>query len=125
MSPTTHCYFDYYQSQDRSSEPRAIGSFTPLEKVYAFDPLPAGLAPAHDKHILGGQANLWTEYIATPDHVEYMAFPRMVALAEALWSPAESLDWTDFYTRLKVHLERLDALQVNFRPLQGVRPREL
>jgi hexosaminidase len=118
MSPTTHCYFDYYQSQDRSSEPRAIGGYTPLEKVYAFDPIPAGLAPAHHRHILGGQANLWTEYIATPEHVEYMTFPRLAALAEVLWSPAESLDWDDFYARLKVHLERLDALHVNFRPLQ-------
>jgi hexosaminidase len=119
MSPQTHCYFDHYQSEDRSAEPRAIGGFTPLEKVYTFDPIPAGLAPTHRKHILGGQANLWTEYIATPQHVEYMAFPRMVALAEALWSPAESRDLDDFYPRLKVHLERLDALRVNYRPLQG------
>jgi hexosaminidase len=115
MSPTSHCYFDYYQSQDKKAEPKAIGGFIPLSKVYAFEPVPAKLAPQFHKHILGAQANLWTEYIPTPQQAEYMTFPRLCALAEVVWSPAAARNWDDFSVRLTQHLKHLDALKVNYR----------
>lgn len=115
MSPTTHCYFDYYQSQDKTTEPKAIGGFLPLSKVYWFEPVPAKLAPEFHKHILGAQANLWTEYIPTPPQAEYMTFPRLCALAEVVWSPIAKRNWEDFSVRLTQHLKRLDALGVNYR----------
>lgn len=114
MAPTSHTYFDYYQA-DSSIEPLAIGSYISLEKVYGFDPMPAGLAAAQRKHILGGQGQLWTEFMKTPEHVEYMAFPRAVALAEVLWSPADKRDFDGFKQRLDVHLPRLEAMQLNYR----------
>ncbi|MBK7338446.1 MAG: beta-N-acetylhexosaminidase [Saprospirales bacterium] len=107
MAPTSHCYFDYYQSR-RPSEPVAIGGFTPLEKVYSFEPLPAELSPEEARHILGAQGNVWTEYIATPEQVEYMAFPRAFALAEVLWSPTEVRNYESFLDRLSIHLPKLN-----------------
>ena len=115
MSPTTHCYFDYYQSKNRKEEPEAIGGFLPLEKVYSFEPVPVELASEHQKHVIGAQGNVWTEYIHTPSDVEYMALPRMCALAELVWTPAELKDWDDFRDRLDRFLERLDAMGVNYR----------
>jgi len=115
MSPTTHCYFDYYQSKNKKEEPEAIGGFLPLEKVYSFEPVPAELAPEQRKHVIGAQGNIWTEYIRTPSDVEYMALPRMCALAEVVWTPAELKDWDDFMDRLDRFLERLDAMGVNYR----------
>lgn len=117
MAPGSHTYFDHYQSENRAGEPLAIGGFTPIEKVYAFDPMPDSLEPQFQKHILGAQAQVWTEYIKTPKHVEYMAFPRMSALAEGLWTPLARKDYADFSGRLPTHLERLKVLDVNFRPL--------
>ena len=115
MTPTTFGYLDYYQSTNRASEPRAIGGFVPLEKVYSFEPVPAGLEPQHAARIKGGQANVWTEYIASLKHVQYMMFPRLAALAEAVWSPADSRDYQDFTQRLRVHEQRLELLGVNYR----------
>jgi hexosaminidase len=115
MSPTKFSYLDYYQSNDHATEPRAIGGFLPLEQVYSFDPIPAGLAPEFQSHILGGQANLWTEYIASLAHVEYMAFPRLCALAEIDWSPKAAHNWDDFGRRLRAHEVRLEQLGVNYR----------
>jgi hexosaminidase len=117
MAPGSHTYFDHYQSENRAGEPLAIGGFTPIEKVYAFDPMPDSLEPQFRRHILGAQAQVWTEYIKTPKQVEYMAFPRMSALAEALWTPVERKDYADFSGRILPHLERLRILDVNFRPL--------
>lgn len=114
MAPNAYTYFDYYQG-DKKTEPLAIGGNLPLEKVYSFNPIPGGLEPDKEKHILGAQAQLWTEYIATPEHLEYMAFPRACALAEVVWSPQESRDYGDFRARLAPHLERLDALGVHYR----------
>ncbi|CAH0996204.1 hypothetical protein EMA8858_02335 [Emticicia aquatica] len=111
MTPGSHCYLDAYQS-DPSSEPVAIGGFLPLEKVYAYNPVPSGLTVEQAKHILGVQGNLWSEYIATPSHAEYMLFPRASALAEVGWSSAK--DYQDFTTRLKIHFERLKYLAVNY-----------
>lgn len=84
MSPTGTCYFDYYQSS-HSQEPLAIGGYLPLEKVYAFEPVPAALNAEEAKFILGGQANLWTEYVSSIKHVEYMMYPRALAIAQSLW----------------------------------------
>jgi len=114
MSPTKFCYFDYYQAIDPATEPSGIGGFLPLEKVYSFEPVPKGLAPEFQAHILGGQANLWTEYIASLAHAEYMTFPRLCALAEVDWSPKTARDWSNFSQRLKVHEQRLDVMGVNY-----------
>jgi len=117
MSPTTHCYFDYYQSENHASEPPAIGGYLPLETVYEFNPIPEDIAPDKAHHVLGGQGNIWTEYIPTTDQLEYMAYPRALALAEAVWSYPQQRDFADFRPRLTEHLGRLDALGVNYRAL--------
>ena len=117
MAPTTHVYLDYYQSKDQNAEPLAIGGFLPLETVYSFEPIPSELEPQYVKHILGGQANVWTEYMPNPKKVEYMAFPRLTALAEVVWTPKEKKDYANFLVRLREHITRLQALDVNFRPL--------
>ncbi|RYG33547.1 beta-N-acetylhexosaminidase [bacterium] len=117
MAANQSLYFDYYQSKDREKEPRAIGGYVPIEKVYSFEPVPTGLTPEEAKHALGVQAQLWTEYIPDYKQVEYMAYPRGAALAEIAWSPAQGKDYADFSNRLKIHVERLRALGVNFRPL--------
>ncbi|MEW6741286.1 MAG: beta-N-acetylhexosaminidase [Planctomycetota bacterium] len=113
MSPTTHCYLDYYQA--KGPEPKAIGGYLPLETVYAFEPIPAGLAPEYSKHILGVQGNLWTEFIPNYRHLQYMAYPRACAIAEVGWTPAAVKDWGDFQRRLERHLARLGARGVNYR----------
>jgi hexosaminidase len=114
MTPGSHLYFDHYQG-DPAFEPLAIGGYTPLDKVYAFEPVPDSLTPAEATHVLGAQGNVWTEYIATPEYVEYMALPRMLALSEVVWSPRERRDWSDFTARLPARLRRLDALDVRYR----------
>ncbi len=115
MTPTSNCYFDYYQSLDHTTEPRAIGGYLPLEKVYAFDPMPPALASEYRGHILGAQGNVWTEYIPNFRQVEYMAFPRLCALAEVTWSPKAAGNYDDFLQRLKTDEHRLDELGVNYR----------
>jgi hexosaminidase len=117
MSPTSFAYFDYYQGPSKS-EPLAIGGFLPLEKVYSFEPIPDGLSAEEAKHILGGQGNIWTEYIPSARKMQYMAFPRASALAEVLWTPKSARNWDDFSARLPFHLDRLTAMDVNFRRLQ-------
>ena len=114
MTPTSHMYFDYYQGNPEY-EPLAIGGFLPLERVYGFEPVPDALSTDEAVYVLGGQANVWTEYMKTPDHVEYMAYPRAIALAEALWSPRSARDWKSFADRLGRELPRLDRLGVNYR----------
>ena len=99
MTPNDYCYFDYYQSEDTRHEPFAIGGFVPLEKVYSLNPT-ASLTEEQAKHILGTQANLWTEYIPTSEQVEYMVLPRMAALAEVQWTQPEKKDFKDFTKRL-------------------------
>ena len=117
MTPTKFCYFDHYQSTNQAAEPKAIGGYLPLKRVYQFDPLPEKLAPEFQAHVLGGQANLWTEYIPNFRQVEYMMFPRLGALSEADWSPKDVRDWDDFQTRAALNEKRLAVLGVNFRPL--------
>jgi hexosaminidase len=118
MAPTSNTYLDYAQSTDTSKEPLGQSAVLPIEKVYAYEPLPDELEPQFTKHVLGAQAQLWTEYMATPKDVEYMAYPRLSALAEVVWTPKERKDYAGFTTRLVAHAERLRALDVNFRPLQ-------
>jgi len=116
MTPTDYCYLDYYQSTNHETvEPKAIGGFLPLSQVYAFQPVPANLEPQFRSHIIGVQGNLWTEYIASLQHAEYMTFPRLCALAEIAWSPANSRNYEDFTRRLRVHVRRFDLLGVNYR----------
>jgi hexosaminidase len=126
MSPTSHCYFDYYQS-DESMEPLAIGGFLPLEKVYEFEPIPVGLSTEQKKHILGAQGNVWTEYIKTPEMVEYMALPRMCALAEVVWSTKDQRDLSSFLDRMNFHYDRMDELGINYfsPPLKGFAKRNV
>jgi hexosaminidase len=112
MSPGSHCYFDHYQG-DPANEPLAIGGYTTVQKVYSYEPIPAELRPEEHKYILGAQGNVWTEYILTSDHVEYMAVPRMLALAEVLWTPKEKRDEADFIRRLEAEFPRLEELKVN------------
>lgn len=100
MVPKDHCYFDYYQAKDTKQEPLAIGGFVPVENVYNLNPVPAELTPEQQKHILGAQANLWSEYIPTTQQVEYMVLPRMAALSEALWTQPQSKDYESFLQRL-------------------------
>jgi hexosaminidase len=114
MTPTDYVYLDYGQG-DPAYEPLNIGSYVPLDKVYSFEPVPKELTPDEAKYIIGGQANVWTEYMKTPDKVEYMAFPRMLALSEVLWSKPEDKNYTDFLRRLNANLPRLDKQNVNYR----------
>lgn len=99
MAPNVYCYFDYYQTADTKDEPFGIGGYVPVEKVYSLDPT-ASLTEEQAGHILGVQANLWTEYIPTTKHVEYMVLPRMAALAEVQWTQPEKKDYKDFSKRL-------------------------
>lgn len=115
MTPNSHCYLNYYQSTNRVAEPRAQGDYLPLKKVYAFEPVPANLPAQFQSHILGAQGNLWTEWIASLPHVEYMLFPRLCALAEVDWSARDARNWDDFQSRLTVQERRLAELGVNYR----------
>jgi len=115
MTPNTYCYFDYYQSEDRDNEPYAIGGHLPLEAVYGYEPFD-GLDVAQQKHILGVQANLWTEFIATPEHLEYMLLPRMNALSEVQWCTPENKDFDRFSNALEAESFKIfKALGYNYR----------
>ena len=114
MAPTSHTYFDYYQA-DPSKEPEAIFGFLPLEKVYGFEPVPPELTEEEQPRVLGAQAQLWSEYLHEWSKVEYMAMPRMLALAEVVWSPAGARDFPDFQRRMARHFDHLDARGVNYR----------
>ncbi len=125
MAPTQWTYFDYLYSTD-PREPIGIGGNLPLQKVYEFDPIPGELAPELAKHILGGQAQIWTEYMPNAKHVEYMAWPRLCALSESVWSPQKARGWDGFKQRLTdAHLRRLKYLDVAYRPLEGPLPTAL
>lgn len=113
MTPTSHCYFDYYQS-DNDQEPLAIGGYLPLEKVYRFDPIPEGLTLDEEKYVLGAQGNVWTEYIQDEKQVEYMAFPRAIAMSEVLWTSEIHKDYSDFVKRLEHFHKRMDTMNVNY-----------
>jgi hexosaminidase len=115
MTPTSHTYFDYIQG-DRRFEPTWTGSYLPIETVYAFEPtVPDSLTPEQAKHIIGTQGQLWSEYMYNTSQVEYMAYPRALALAEVAWSPKSARDFESFRRRLLPRLLGLDRLGVNYR----------
>lgn len=115
LTPTSHVYFDYYQSDD-PDEPLAIGGYLPLEKVYGFNPYPDGLTEEEYPYVLGAQGNVWTEYMPTTDQVEYMAYPRILAMSEVVWSGPSTdptKDYPEFLERLEPFYDRLSALDIN------------
>jgi hexosaminidase len=117
MTPSGWTYLDAYQS--KGPEPLAIGyEVLDLAKVYGYEPVPSALTPEEARHVLGSQGLIWTEYVATPEHLEYMVWPRLAALAEVLWSPRRARNFPDFRRRLKVHEARLEVLDVHFRPTE-------
>ena len=120
MTPNSYCYLNYYQSTNQAAEPRAQGGYLPLSKIYHFEPVPARLPAPLQAHILGAQGNLWTEWVASLPHVEYMLFPRLCALAEVDWSAKDARDWENFQARLKTHELRLNELGVNYRRSAGL-----
>ncbi|MGH7713200.1 MAG: beta-N-acetylhexosaminidase [Gemmatimonadaceae bacterium] len=115
MAPTRYTYFDFYQTKDVRREPLAIGNFLPLDSVYVFEPIPPDLSPEEARHVLGAQAQHWTEYMKTSQQVEYMAFPRLAALSEVVWTSSERKDLVDFKARLPAYLSRLKSYGVNYR----------
>jgi hexosaminidase len=112
MSPQLFTYFDYQQGDETNK--RAGGGDLRLEKVYTFDPVTPEMTQEEVGHVLGGQANVWTEWLRTPKDVEYMLLPRLLALSETLWTPAAERDWASFAFRLPSHLRRLDLLQADY-----------
>ena len=113
MTPTSPCYFDYYQG-DVDFEPEAFNGFNPLKKVYSFNPVPDELNEQQAKYILGGQANLWTEYVPNAKHLQYMTFPRILAISEALWSPLELRNWKDFTNRVEATFHVWNLKDINY-----------
>lgn len=112
MTPGGYCYFDSYQADPRT-QPAAIGGFLPYLKVYAYHPVPEALTPEESRHILGAQGNVWAEYISTTSHAEYMIFPRLLALAEVVWSPEKDRETEDFKRRIAGHIAWLKEQGVN------------
>ena len=113
MTPGKYCYFDHYQGNP-GTEPLAIGGLLPLDTVYNYDPS-KGIDAGKRQHVLGAQANLWTEYITDQAHVEYMLFPRLCAMAEVLWSPKEKRNYADFIQRMDKNYQLLDRKKINYR----------
>ena len=114
MSPNTYLYFDYYQTKDIDNEPLAIGGYLPLENVYNYEPMPKSLTPEEQKYIIGVQANLWVEYVATLSHIQYMELPRMAALSEIQWSGAEKKNYECFLSRLPQLTNLYDVKGYNY-----------
>jgi hexosaminidase len=113
MTPSSYCYFDHYQGEPKN-EPLAIGGFTTVEKVYSFNPIPKELTLEESKYILGAQGNVWTEYINDDKKVEYMIFPRMLALSEVLWGTSNPDKYTDFQDRMMQHFLVFDKKGINY-----------
>ncbi|MCR5850309.1 MAG: beta-N-acetylhexosaminidase [Bacteroidaceae bacterium] len=110
MTPTNNCYFDYYQLKNRDAQPLGIGGYLPLSKVYSMEPVPEDLTKEEAKYIMGAQCNLWTEYVLSPDHAEYMLLPRLAAMSEVGWLQPEAKNYEQF-------LERLAGLEIIYRRL--------
>jgi hexosaminidase len=113
MTPGSHCYLDHYQGNPET-EPLAIGGFTPLEEIYSYEPVPDTLTVDEAKYIMGAQGNVWTEYMKTSDHVEYMVYPRAAALAEVVWSPKAERSYEEFLNRLRILAKRYDFYGLNY-----------
>lgn len=114
LTPTSHCYFDFYQTKDVDKEPFAIGGLTTVEKVYSLEPTLPSMTPEQKELVLGCQANLWTEYIASFPHVQYMELPRLAALAEVQWLEPEDKNFEDFLTRIPALFSLYDKLGYNY-----------
>ena len=112
MSPGGYCYFDSYQDAPHT-QPEAIGGYLPLKKVYSYDPIPETFTPEQAKLMYGVQANLWAEYIPTPEHMEYMIYPRILALAEVAWSAVANKNYEDFHGRALKAVDELRAKGYN------------
>lgn len=109
MTPVDYCYLNFYQANPDFQPPAMPNSLLPLYKVYQFNPVPEVLSESQRRYILGGQANLWTEYINTPEMLEYMLLPRLCAMSEVLWSPVEVKQWDHFRSKVARHRVRLEA----------------
>lgn len=114
MTPNSHLYFDHYQTDKRDKDSLSIGGYTPIEKVYSYEPVPAELSANVRKHIIGVQANIWTEYMKTSSRVEYQLLPRLAALSEVQWTEPEKKDYNQFTDRLYPMLKQYDKLGYNY-----------
>lgn len=115
MTPTSHCYIDYYQiSGETKTQPLGIGGYLPLSKVYSMEPIPAELTKEEQKYIWGAQCNLWTEYVVSSQHVEYMLLPRLAAMSEVQWMLPEAKNYDSFLTRLNRYKELYSLLGLHF-----------
>ncbi len=114
MTPTHYCYFDYYQAKPVDQEPLAIGGYLPIDTVYSYNPVPAALSEDETKYILGVQGNVWTEYMPNYKHVEYMVFPRILAMSEIAWSQPDAKDMDDFNRRVNRQANLFDKLGLNY-----------
>ncbi len=126
MTPTTHAYFDYHQGPTEL-EPPGIGGFLPLQTVYDFEPVPAELSADERRHVIGAQANLWTEYIKQESHLEYMLFPRLFAMSEVTWTPAAARNYAAFLGRAEPNALRLETegVRVAMRAFQEARQQQI
>lgn len=113
MTPGSHCYFDHYQGP-QDQEPLAWGGYLPLKQVYSFDPVHESMDTKAAAHVLGGQANLWAEYVPTVEQAQYMTFPRLAALAESVWTPKERKEWNQFAQRMLTQFERYQLMGINY-----------
>ncbi|MGB0836641.1 MAG: beta-N-acetylhexosaminidase [Flavobacteriaceae bacterium] len=114
MTPTNTCYFDYYQAEPVAYEPLAIGGYVPVKTVYDYEPIPRELSKKEAQYIQGAQGNVWTEYMKTPEQVNYMVLPRMTALSEVVWSSPKEKDYVDFVKRLQSFQLMYQNLGVNY-----------
>ena len=114
MTPASHCYFDYYQSKDKEIEPPAFGGLIDFKTVYSYEPVPAELTPEEARHILGAQGNMWSEFLTTKSHTEYMALPRLTALSEVVWTPANLKNEASFLSRLNNLYNIYSSLGYNY-----------
>ncbi len=114
MTPASHCYFDYYQSKDKEIEPLAFGGLIDYKMVYSYEPVPAELTAEEGHHILGAQGNMWSEFITTNSHAEYMALPRLTALSEVVWTPANLKNEASFLRRLNGLYNIYSSLGYNY-----------
>ena len=113
MTPNATCYLDHYQAKDTANEPLAIGGYTPIEEIYNYEPIPDELDESLHKYIIGAQGNVWTEYMKTSDHVEYMVFPRIFALSEVVWAK-DKLSFNDFENKVIDMYPILDKMDINY-----------
>ena len=113
MTPNATCYLDHYQAKDTANEPLAIGGYTPIEEIYNYEPIPNELDESLHKYIIGAQGNVWTEYMKTSDHVEYMVFPRIFALSEVVWAK-DKPSFNDFENKVIDMYPILDKMDINY-----------